>query len=143
MAQYDFDGMKLKLSDFTSKQDDFCTAVSQADESVDLNVQVSDGAIYGAVGSLLKSEWQNNCEVILQFRGYFDALISKAAEIYNSKQVAVEETVAELAAVNKPADVGNPSVGNVGTTNTDSSSSAMHMYNKQESQDTSGNGGVV
>lgn len=100
MGKYDFDEMAAKMSPFITHQDSFCTAVKDADGSVDDNIQTSNGAIRGILGSKLKKEWDDNCSILLNFDAYFDNLTKRAVDVYNNNSEGVDDVSGGLTQTN-------------------------------------------
>ena len=119
MEKLNYSAVAKKLSTFDANCDVLYTALKTIDEAVSESIESVNGAIFGDLGKSLLRDWDDNCEMFLNFRGMFEEWRNAAVEICvaNEKfEHDSQEHTAEtynLFSDNKSAhEVGNGQLGN-------------------------------
>ena len=68
MEKLNYSAVAKKLSTFDANCDVLYTALKTIDEAVSESIESVNGAIFGDLGKSLLRDWDDNCEMFLNFK---------------------------------------------------------------------------
>lgn len=102
-----FTVVEQKLSPYVESYNTYYENIQGIDTKVAESVQQSGGAIGGAVGQILFSEWSENCVPLLNFKRYFEDIKGRISNIYNATAEAYNASMGQYSTDQN----GNPTEG--------------------------------